>query len=119
MSAGLLLDAATDFVDDLGAELDDVEHIQDCGRISELGVDRGPVAAERVHGGDLDPGAEVSAALGEPVREGLLRAARDQVKQPGAGTPVPVTGQADHPGQFLRSMRARVTVVPDELIDTQ
>ena len=56
---GVLLDSAAYLVDDLRAELDDVECVQDGGGVGELGVDRGLVATERVQGSDLDPRAEV------------------------------------------------------------
>src|SRR5699024_1345010 len=64
------------------------------------------VPVERVEGGDLDAGGEVLAALGEPVGVGLLRAARDQVQQPGPDLPVLIDGQVDHAGQLLRAATA-------------
>ncbi len=45
---GVLLDAAADLVDDLGAEPDDVEGVQDGDRVGQLVADRVGVAAERV-----------------------------------------------------------------------
>ena len=50
----LLLDAAADLVDDLGAELDDVEGVEDRDRVGQLVADGVGVAAERVERGVLD-----------------------------------------------------------------
>lgn len=44
---GVLLDAAADLVDDLGADLDDVERVEDGGGVLELVVDGVLVAVER------------------------------------------------------------------------
>lgn len=116
---GVLLDSAAYLVDDLRAELDDVERVQDGGGVGELGVDRGLVATERVQGSDLDPRSEVDAAVEQPVGVGLLRAAGHQVQEPGVHASGLVTGQVDHPGQLLRAALTHVTVVPDVLIDPQ
>ena len=55
---GVLLDPASDFVDDLGAQLDDVKGVEDGDRVGQLVPDRVGVAPERVEGGVLDPGGE-------------------------------------------------------------
>ena len=55
---GVLLDAAADLVDDLGAELDDVEGVQHRDGVGQLVAQRVGVAAERVEGGVLDAGGE-------------------------------------------------------------
>ena len=52
---GVLLDAAADLVDDLGAEPHHVEGVEDGDRVGQLVADRVRVAAERVQGGLLDP----------------------------------------------------------------
>ena len=113
MPGGVLLVSAAYLVDDLRAELDDVERVQDGGGVGELGVDRGLVATERVQGSDLDPRAEVDAAVEQPVGAGLLRATGHQVQEPGVHASGLVTGQVDHPGQLLRAALTHVTVVPD------
>ena len=59
---GVLLDPAADLVDDLGAELDDVEGVQHRDRVGQLVAHRVGVAAERVQGGVLDPGGELPRA---------------------------------------------------------
>jgi len=102
-----------------GAELDDVERVQDRGRVRELGADRGTVASERVQGGDLDRVAELCSSLDEPVGVGLLRAPGDQVEQPGTDACVLVTAQVNHRGQLLGATLGRVAVVPDVLVDPQ
>ena len=61
VAQGGLLDAAADLVDDLGAELDDVERVQHRHGVGQLVADRVGVPAERVQGGVLD-------GRGEPLR---------------------------------------------------
>jgi hypothetical protein len=55
---GVLLDAAADLVDDLSAELDDVERLQDGDRVGQLVAHLVGVAAERVERGLGDRGGE-------------------------------------------------------------
>ena len=57
-----LLDTAADLVDDLAAELDDVERIEHRGGVLELVVDRVLVTMKWIQGGDLDPLTEGVAA---------------------------------------------------------
>lgn len=116
---GVLLDAAADLVHDLGSQLDDVEGVQDGGGVSQFLVDRALVAAERVQRRDAHPLAESLPAFGEPIRVGLLRAPRDEVQQPCPHPSLGVTGEVDHPGQFLRALLARIDVVPDVFIDPE
>ena len=48
---GVLLDAAADLVDDLGAQADDVEGVEHGDRVGQAVPERVGVAAERVEGG--------------------------------------------------------------------
>jgi hypothetical protein len=50
-----LLHPAADFVDDLGAQLHDVEGVQDRDGVGQLVADRVGVAPERVERGVFDP----------------------------------------------------------------
>ena len=77
--------------DDLRAELDDVERVQDRGGVLHLVVDGALVAAERIQRRDVDVLAEVLAAVIEPVGVGLLRPAGHQVEQSGVDASVLVT----------------------------
>ena len=54
-----LLDPAADFVDDLGAELDDMEGVEDLHGVGQVVAQGVGVAAERVERGMLDPGPEL------------------------------------------------------------
>ena len=69
VAAGVLLDAAADFVNSLGGELDHVESAEDGGGVGELVVD-----------GVLVHGAGSS---------------RDQIEEPRSGVSIRVTGQID------------------------
>jgi hypothetical protein len=60
---GVLLDPASDLVDDLRAQLDDVEGVQDRDSAGQLVADRVGVAAERVHGGVPDRSHECGARI--------------------------------------------------------
>lgn len=64
----VLLDAAADFGHDLGAELDDVNGIQDGDRVRQLVADGIGVAPERVEVGVLDPAVKASGCFfGQPA----------------------------------------------------
>ena len=54
VTEGVLLDAAADLVDDLGAEPDHVEGVEHGDRVGQLVADRVGVATERVQRGLLD-----------------------------------------------------------------
>ena len=92
----VLLHAAADFVDDLGAEPDHVEGIEDRDRVRKLVMDGVRVAAERVESGLLDA---VEEPVGLGLQPGLVDgagAADDGVQQPGVKASGLVTGQIDH-----------------------
>lgn len=117
VSQGVLLDPAADLVDHGRAELHDMERVQNGDGFGQLVTDRVRVAAERIQRGGLDPGSEPCAAFFEPVRIGLPRPARNQVKQPGVHHPRGVAGVVHDPGDHAGSGRAGVG--PDMLIDPE
>jgi hypothetical protein len=124
VAQGVLLDAAADLVDDVGAELDHMEGVQHRGRVLKLVIDGVLVAVKRVQGRDLDPAREALAASLEPVAVGPPRAAGDQVEQTSPDASVLVTGQVDHAGELLRAPaavlnRLRADVVPHVFIDAK
>ena len=118
---GGLLDSAADLVQRLAAKFDDVKCVESRGRLVEMVVDGVGVAAERVQGGDLHPGAELPAAACQPVPEHLPGAPRDQVQEPGAGASVLVTAQIHHPGEHRGALVSRAVrgVVPHVLINAE
>ena len=80
---GVLLDPTADLVDDLGAEPDHVEGVEDRDRVGEAVMDGVRIAAERVEGGLLD-------AVDEPVGLGFQPGFVDGAgaarrRRPGAG----------------------------------
>ena len=113
----LLLDTPADVIDSTGGQLDDVERIQYAGGVLELVVDRVLVSLERVQRRDSHTLAEGRPACGEPVFVHGAGTSRDEIQQT-CGS-VPVAGEVDHAGEFLRSPPARIRVVPDVLIDVQ
>jgi hypothetical protein len=113
----LLLDAAADFVDDLGAELDDVEGVQDLHRIGQAVAQGVGVAAERVERGGLDVRPELGLSCVEPGGVGRAGAAEDQVEQTGSDLPVCVAGEVDHAGDFAAG--AELAGPPDVLVDAK
>lgn len=117
VAEGLLLDPAADVIDGRTGELDDMERVQHAGGVLELVIDRVLVSLEQVQRCDLDPLAELIAALVEPVSVGLAGSAGDEVKEPGSA--VGSSSQIDHPGELLRPAPARVPVMPDMFVHAQ
>ena len=117
VSQGVLLDAAADLVEDLGAELDDVERVQHRDRVWQLVADGVGIPAERVQRGVLHGRGEPLGLGGQPPRVGGPRPARDHVQQPGTHASVLVTSQIDHAGHG--PVPAVVRGLPDVLIDAQ
>ena len=93
----LLLDSAPDVVDDLGAELEDVERVEYRDGVGELVVDGVLIAVERVRRRHLDPSAKRNTTLLEPVGVGIPEPARDQITGPGSGASGLVTTQSTIP----------------------
>ena len=112
----VLLDAAAHLIEGIASELDDVEGIQDAGGVLELVINGVLVSLEGVQCRDLDTGAELLAALGQPVLVHGAGSAWDQVQQPGRGMVLP-SRQIHDAGELTGSSSASVLVVPHVLID--
>ena len=112
----VLLDAAAHLTWGIASGLDDVEGIQDAGGVLELVIDGVLVSLEGVQCRDLDTGAELLAALGQPVLVHGAGPAWDQVQQPGRGMVLP-SRQVHDAGELTGSSSASVLVVPHVLID--
>ena len=74
----VLLDAATHLTWSVASELDNMEGIEDAGGVLELIVDGVLVSLEGIQCRDLDTGAKLFAALGQPVLMRGARPSRDQ-----------------------------------------
>lgn len=116
---GVLLDSAADLIDRGGAELHDMERVEYGGGVLQLVVDRGLVTGERVQCRDFHVLAEGVAALVAPGCVGLPGLAWHEVEQPGPCLSTAVAGEADHPGQLLRSSLAGIDVMPDVFVDAE
>ena len=73
VTQGVLLDTATHLTWSVASEFDDMEGIEDAGGVLELIVDGVLISLEGIQRRDLDTGAKLFAALGQPV---LMRGAR-------------------------------------------
>ena len=114
----VLLDAATHLTWGVASELDDMEGVQHAGCVLELVVDGVLVFLEGVQRRDLDTGAKLFAALGQPVLMHGARPSWDQVQQAGRGMILP-SCQVHDTGEFTWAPAASVLVVPHVLIDSQ
>ena len=76
----VLLDAATHLTWGVASELDDVKGVQHAGCVLELVINGVLVSLEGVQCRDLDTGAKLFAALGQPVLVHGARPSRDQVQ---------------------------------------
>ena len=124
VAVDLLLYPSADFVDGGGAELDDVECVEDRDGVFQLVIDGVLVAVERVQGRDRDAFAERVAAGLQPRLVGLTGAARDEIQQPGPDVSVLVTGQINHAGELFRPPASEVDglggdVMPDVFVDAK
>ena len=88
----VLLDAATHLTWGVASELDDMEGVEDAGGVLELIVDGVLVSLEGIQRRDLDTGAKLFAALGQPVLVHGARPSRHQVQQAGRGIILPSSG---------------------------
>ena len=79
----VLLDAATYLIESVTGELDDVKGIEDAGGVLELVINGVFISLEGIQRRDLDTGAKLFAALGQPVLMHGARPARDQVHSSG------------------------------------
>ena len=75
----VLLDATTYLIESVTGELDDVKGVEDAGCVLELVVNGVFISLEGIQRRDLDTGAEVFAALGQPVLVRGARPSRHQV----------------------------------------
>ena len=78
----VLLDATTHLIESVTGELDDVKGIEHAGGVLELVINGVLISLEGIQRRDLDTGAKVFAALGQPVLIHGARPAWDQVQQP-------------------------------------
>ena len=76
------------------------------------------LSLEGVQRRDLDTGAKVFAALGQPVLVHGARPSRDQIQQAGRGMILP-SRQVDDAGELTGPSSASVLVVPHVLVNPQ
>ena len=79
----VLLDAAAYLTWGVASELDDMKGVEDAGGVLELVVNGVFISLEGIQRRDLDTGAEVFAALGQPVLVHGARPSWDQVHSSG------------------------------------
>ena len=114
----VLLDAATHLIESVASELDDAKGIQDAGGVLELVINGVLISLEGIQRRDLDTGAKLFAALGQPVLVHGARPSRDQIQQAGRGMILPAC-QVHDAGEFTRAPAASVLVVPHVLVNPQ
>ena len=114
----ILLDAATHLTWGVASELDDVKGVQHAGCVLELVINGVLVSLEGVQCRDLDTGAEVFSALGQPVLVHGARPSRDQVQQPCRGMILP-SRQVHDASELTWAPSASVLVMPHMLINSQ
>ena len=88
----VLLDATTHLIESVTGELDDVKGIEHAGGVLELVINGVLISLEGIQRRDLDTGAKVFAALGQPVLVHGARPTRNQVQQAGRGMLLPANG---------------------------
>ena len=114
----VLLDATTHLIESVTGELDDVKGIEHAGGVLELVINGVLISLEGIQRRDLDTGAEVFAALGQPVLVHGARPSRDQIQQAGRGMILP-SRQVDDAGELTGPSSASVLVVPHVLVNPQ
>jgi len=107
----VLLDATTHLIESVTGELDDVKGIEHAGGVLELVINGVLISLEGIQRRDLDTGAEVFAALGQPVLVHGARPSRDQIQQAGRGMILP-SRQVDDAGELTGPSSASVLVMP-------
>jgi len=80
---GVLLDAAAYLIKGIAGELDDVKGIEHAGGVLELVINGVLISLEGIQRRDLDTGAKLFAALGQPVLVHGARPSWDQVHSSG------------------------------------
>ena len=118
VSGRVLLDATTYLIKGIAGELDDVKGIEHAGGVLELVINGVLISLEGIQRRDLDTGAKLFAALGQPVLVHGARPSWDQVQQAGRGMILP-SCQVHDTGEFTWAPAASVLVVPHVLIDSQ
>ena len=89
---GVLLDAAAYRIESVRGELDDMKGVQHAGCVLELVINGVLISLEGIQRRDLDTGAKLFAALGQPVLVHGARPSWDQVQQAGRGMILPASG---------------------------
>ena len=118
VSGRVLLDATTYLIKGIAGELDDVKGIEHAGGVLELVINGVLISLEGIQRRDLDTGAEVFAALGQPVLMHGARPSRDQIQQAGRGMILPAC-QVHDAGELTGPSSASVLVVPHVLVNPQ
>jgi len=113
-----LLDATTYLTWGVAGELDDVKGIEHAGGVLELVINGVLISLEGIQRRDLDTGAKLFAALGQPVLMHGARPSRDQIQQAGRGMILPAC-QVHDAGELTRAPAASVLVVPHVLVNPQ
>ena len=83
VSQCFLLDVAAYLIESVRGELDDMKGVQHAGRVLELVINSVLISLEGIQRRDLDTGAKLFAALGQPVLMLGARPAWDQVHSSG------------------------------------
>ena len=118
VTQGVLLDATTYLIKGIAGELDDVKGIEHAGGVLELVINGVLISLEGIQRRDLDTGAKLFAALGQPVLVHSARPSRDQIQQAGRGMILPAC-QVHDAGELTRAPAASVLVVPHVLVNPQ
>ena len=118
VSGRFLLDATTYLIKGIAGELDDVKGIEHAGGVLELVINGVLISLEGIQRRDLDTGAKLFAALGQPVLVHGARPSRDQIQQAGRGMILPAC-QVHDAGELTRAPAASVLVVPHVLVNPQ
>lgn len=118
VTQGVLLDVAAYLIESVRGELDDMKGVQHAGCVLELVINGVLISLEGIQRRDLDTGAKLFAALGQPVLMHGARPSWDQVQQAGRGMILP-SCQVHDTGEFTWAPAASVLVVPHVLIDSQ
>ena len=95
----VLLDAAAYLTWGVASEFDDVKGIEHAGGVLELVINGVLISLEGIQRRDLDTGAKLFAALGQPVLMHGARPSRDQIQQAGRGVVLPAC-QVHDAGEF-------------------
>ena len=118
VTQGVLLDAAAYLIESVRGELDDMKGVQHAGCVLELVINGVLISLEGIQRRDLDTGAKLFAALGQPVLVHGARPSRDQIQQAGRGMILP-SRQVYDAGELTWAPSASVLVMPHMLVNPQ